>query len=208
MTTEPSTMPNGPAARIPLPILTGLVSGILASLAITLLNILPGSQGHAVLIAAVATPCLAFAFIDGTPRSIGIETVVAITFVTVAFLAFDASPWVVAGALAAHGNLGRRTSLHPHHFPCRRLPDLVRHTRSLRRRHPDRRPPSVTATSTEGRSRPAAHQNKIPRHREQHASARYRRSAQTRPPLDNGCECSATRSRSCAATNRPRVEHR
>lgn len=98
-----SDSPGPVSVRIPAPVLAGVVSGVLASLAITLLNTLSDTQGHAILIAAVATPYVAFALVDGTARSIVTEAVVAVAFVAVAFVVFDASVWVVAGALAAHG---------------------------------------------------------------------------------------------------------
>lgn len=89
--------------RIPRPALIGALCGIAVSLGIMLLDILPAAQGHALLVAAIATPYLAFALIDGSARSLVVEITVTVAFVTTAFLVFDASAWVVAIALIAHG---------------------------------------------------------------------------------------------------------
>lgn len=98
-------MPTDTASdvRIPRPALVGFASGVVVSLAISLLDILPDSQGHAVLVAAIATPYLGFALLDGSTRSLAVEVTVMITFVTTAFLVFESAAWIVAIVLAAHG---------------------------------------------------------------------------------------------------------
>ena len=98
-------MPTDPGGvvRIPRPILTGVVSGIAISVSIISLNILNDAQGHAMLVAAIATPYLVFALLDGSARSLVSEITVMVAFVTAAFLVFDAPAWTVAIVLAAHG---------------------------------------------------------------------------------------------------------
>jgi hypothetical protein len=108
--------------RIPRPVLAGILSGIAVSLTIVWLNILPDTQGHAVLVAAIATPYLAFALLDGSARALVSEITVTVAFVTTAFLIFDASAWVVAAVLAAHGNwdlahLSGRITAHVGDYP-------------------------------------------------------------------------------------------
>jgi len=94
---------TAPDVRIPRPALVGFTCGVVVSLAITLLDILPDSQGHAMLVAAIATPYLVFALIDGSTRSLVIEIAVMVVFVTTAFLVFDSPAWIVAIVLASHG---------------------------------------------------------------------------------------------------------
>ena len=94
---------DNPSVRIPRPALVGVASGIVVSLAIILLDLLPDSQGHAILVAAIATPYLVFALLDGSPQSLIIEISVMVAFVTIAFVLFDSPAWMVAFALAAHG---------------------------------------------------------------------------------------------------------
>ena len=88
---------------IPRPALAGIACGVAASLSIIWLNILPDAQGHAILVAAIATPYLAFALLDGSARSLFSEITATVVFVTTAFLILDASAWAVAAVLAAHG---------------------------------------------------------------------------------------------------------
>ena len=98
-------MPTDPVGdiKIPRPVLAGILSGITVSLAIIWLNILSDAQGHAVLVAAIATPYLVFALLDGSVRSLVIEITVMVAFVTAAFLILDSPAWAVALVLASHG---------------------------------------------------------------------------------------------------------
>ena len=90
------------SVEIPWPVPTGIACGVIISLAISLTNILTDAQGHAVLVAAIATPYLAFALLDGSTRSVALETTVLVAFTTAAFIVFDATAWVVAAVLASH----------------------------------------------------------------------------------------------------------
>ncbi|MFN3255401.1 MAG: hypothetical protein ACE37B_06875 [Ilumatobacter sp.] len=108
--------------RIPRPALVGIASGLAVSLTITWLDILPTSEGHAVLVAAIATPYLVFALLDGSVRSFVAEIAVMIAFVTTAFLIFDSPAWVIAAVLAAHGlwdlaHLSGRITSHVGDYP-------------------------------------------------------------------------------------------
>lgn len=84
------TAVNGslPRVEIPNPAAVGAIVGVSVGAAIVLVNILPSSQGHGVLVAAIATPYLAFALLDGSSRSLVIEIAVMVAFVTAAFVAF------------------------------------------------------------------------------------------------------------------------
>lgn len=91
------------SVAIPRPVLVGAMSGVFLSLVITTADILPPNQGHAILISAVATPYIAFALVDSSPRSALTEFSVAIAFVTASFVVLNANVWIVATVLAAHG---------------------------------------------------------------------------------------------------------
>lgn len=117
-------MPTDPVAevRIPRPVLTGILSGVVVSLGIIWLDILPDAQGHAVLVAAIATPYLAFALLDGSARTLVREITVMMVFVTAAFLVFDSPAWAVALVLAGHAlwdlmHLGGRVTSHVGDYP-------------------------------------------------------------------------------------------
>ena len=80
----------------------GVACGLVISAAISVFEIVPTEQGHAVLVAAIATPYLVFALLDGSARALALETLVIVAFVTLAFLVLNASALVVASLLAAH----------------------------------------------------------------------------------------------------------
>ncbi len=77
--------------------------GAVTSAAIVVLDVVDASVGHAVLVAAIATPYLAFALLDATLRSLVAETVLVVLFVAASLILLNASAWLVAVALAAHG---------------------------------------------------------------------------------------------------------
>lgn len=59
-------------------------------------------RGHAVLVAAISTPYLAFAAIDGRTRSRLVELVAAAAFLFVAMPFAGDRAWILAVALVAH----------------------------------------------------------------------------------------------------------
>lgn len=93
---------SSPSVSIPYPLALGALAGLVTSLSIIVLDLLPDSQGHALLMAAISTPYIVFALLDGSTTSLAIEFAAMVGFMIASFIIFDAPAWVVAIALASH----------------------------------------------------------------------------------------------------------
>ncbi|MGB5953563.1 MAG: hypothetical protein WBG57_13735 [Ornithinimicrobium sp.] len=88
--------------RIPMPGHAGVVGGVVVSVGLSAVAVVSPAQGHAVLVAAIATPYLVFALLDRSRRGLMIEVLAVVLFVTAALLLLQSPAWLVAVALVGH----------------------------------------------------------------------------------------------------------
>jgi hypothetical protein len=86
----------------PLPVIWGVVFGVLQAASPLAFFWLSGRTVYALELAAIAAIYIGFAVADGRPRVIAVETVVATAFVVVA-AAVPATAWLAVAGLAGHG---------------------------------------------------------------------------------------------------------
>lgn len=84
------------------PVALGVLCGVLLSLGVTAFGAGSPGEGHAVLVAAAATPYIVFALLDGSRRSGSLETAAIVGFVAIGLVGLDAPVWLVAASLVGH----------------------------------------------------------------------------------------------------------